>query len=618
LSLEELQKQSSQILNSFLVALNQRLSDSELLKLSELASFISTNNIELSKDDFQATKRVYKNSRKLALDDFYHAQIVLILSRLIDKSDKLFFKSFANSSDLQVLDRAKPLFNALFPQNHFEELTKKLTKAIFQDEFWSKSIVEKEIDIYKAFYNLLTIYPMGTHYRYLYKKLYKVFIEAIKREDDEVVMYLYSPLTFSWNGISQTQEEFKYFNEKVELKLEKFVKKSIIPKYKLEPNRKKINKKRTKIVFLQERMINHSVNKVFYSLLKALSDNEDMSKNYEFIIYDLNFKELGGSNLQTVEDIKKLGFEYFDTHSLVGGSPSPFYSIFHKMLLIRDKLIRDEVDVLVGMNTRAEYNMLFTTRSCPKQIYWSHGNYEYDYKSVDYMVSHILLEDKKKNLSFDLKMHDDFMYDAPDENILSQERDKYPKNSIKLGSIGRLSKIDKEYVETISKIMQNYPNTIYIACGSGDNKAIVEILKKYSVQDRWYFPGHVDAKIYSRIIDILPNTFPYNQGLSMFEFMSIGKPYVSLLTEVMNKQMHDDYHTLSRKKFIKKYSIDTSNKYVSLTYTIDEYEEVLTKVIEDIAVREKIGQEAKRFFEEYYQNTDLDKFFSMLKKVVKT
>lgn len=57
--------------------------------------------------------------------------------------------------------------------------------------------------------------------------------------------------------------------------------------------------------------------------------------------------------------------------------------------MIRDKIIRDEIDILIdftGSNPLAEF--LFVTRSAKKQIYWSHGNTEYDIKSIDLKVSH--------------------------------------------------------------------------------------------------------------------------------------------------------------------------------------------------------------------------------------
>ncbi|WP_419771181.1 MAG: hypothetical protein ACNI3C_05145 [Candidatus Marinarcus sp.] len=431
----------------------------------------------------------------------------------------LIFEEFEN-----IIDN-KELIHLLFPQDKLSSYLKYLYYAIIADKgFWKRTLLEKEKIIYKLFFITLFIYERSKEaYHEMFGYLYELFEKALKQKDEEFLFYLYFPLHFSHNGVATIPAEFKYFNDKVEVKYEKYIQENLIDKYKLQPVQRDISSKKViKIAFLQERLINYSIYKVFYSLVKSLS--EQKSLNYEIVILDLNFPQLSGSNYFMQEEIKALGFEFIDCHTKLVGQSSPFYTPLKKCLDLRNLIIENEIDILIGMHTQIEYNFLFTTRTAPTQIYWSHGNSEYNIKNIDKKISHFVQKSRAEefktfNVTGDYTRDDDIAYEEEAKAI----RETFPKDVVILGSIGRLIKIDNlEYLNTVLEIMKQNLNTIYIACGDGDTKHIKRFLKEHDLENRFVFPGFVNTKVYGRVIDIYLNTFPDPGGESVNEFRTLG------------------------------------------------------------------------------------------------
>jgi len=496
-------------------------------KLLEATRYLQIKETNAAEKSVNIAHKLYERVPK-PQNSFYmiHLNYALSLLNNLDLS-KVYFTSLANFKDIEQFDKDFILVKTLYNEENLGQYLEKFGEALFREEFWSQDILTQKRAIYKLYYLTAMHYPRGSTYKEIFHTLYKVFTSALEKGLDELVFYLYTPLVMSYNGVAQTQEELKYFNEVVEKPLEAFIKNSLIPKYKIKKNAKTINaNKKIKVVFLQERLINYSIYKVLELLLKSLKNYPQ--EEYEFILYDLNFQEFGGSNPITVEKLKNLGITYVDLHKECVGNHDEFYSIIQKSLKVRRKIIKDKVDILIGMHSRPEYNFLFTSRTCAKQIYWSHGNFEYDTTNIDLKITHSgALSKTNEYKTFHLPIALDDYNPAIDPVLLKQTRALYPQKSFILGSIGRLIKLDnEEYIKTVATIMKRHPETIYLACGDGDSSNIKLLLKKFGIEDRFYFTGRVDANLYGNIIDLWLTPFPYGGGSALQEYMYKGKPYI--------------------------------------------------------------------------------------------
>lgn len=265
------------------------------------------------------------------------------------------------------------------------------------------------------------------------------------------------------------------------------------------------------------------------------SSKQSLEEEYEVVVLDINFPQLGGSDKTLQKEIEELGFKYIECHEKFFNNKNVLFTPVQKCLALREMIVNMEIDILIGMHSQPEYNFLFTTRTAPLQIYWSHGNYVYDLKNIDYKLKHGTTELKEeiihKNsyLSINIPLNQKFQYCNKNIKLIEEEKEKYPKNSIVLGTIGRLSKVDCfEYLNAVIKIMEKNEDLIYCACGSGDKNSIISKIKEINsaILDKFYFPGVVDPSIYGYIINIWLDTFPNQQGVSKVEAGLKGCPIV--------------------------------------------------------------------------------------------
>ena len=103
--------------------------------------------------------------------------------------------------------------------------------------------------------------------------------------------------------------------------------------------------------------------------------------------------------------------------------------------------------------------------------------------------------------------------------------------------------------------MESVPNTVYLACGSGNIASIQEKATKLGIADRIFFEGFVDTKLYSFILDIFLDTFPQIQGESareahMWGAIPLIRKWVDGSQIAINDsmvQMRDEYLKLAAK-----------------------------------------------------------------------
>lgn len=599
--MEEFQKIVNDVISQTKIKLEQdpsSLEDETILSFFYINEHLKDKKLS-SENEFYLNdlKNMYiKNCSKfISLDIrfliFYYLLFITDKEEIKDK----FFDIYLVFDKFQNLIDKKDFIYLVFPKEELKTFIKGLTNAFKRIDFWQLNIRGKKEIIFKLFYITIVLYDRSVEpFKLLHDTLYKIYIKAIENKETELLFYLYTPLQFTWNGVSSKQEEFKYYNDVVEKKLENYILSNMLGNIK---TRFKIsdlkNKQKIKIAFLQERIISYSINKTFYSFLKTLK--KYANNNFEIIILDLNFAELGGSSLYFVEKIKEIGFEYVDCQESFSDKNGIFYNLLEKVKKLKDYIHNREIDVLVGMHSRPEYNYLFTTRTAPLQIYWSHGNFEYDIKGIDKVISHYDSR-SMKNYNFEtinILRDEESWNPKVDNEIILKERQKYPEGVLILGLIGRLTKMDSiKYVDLICDIMDEFKNTIFIACGEGNIDGIIrKIEKKGLLKNRFYFPGFVDAHIYGHIIDIMPNTFPYLQGESMNEFQTKKKAFVTL-----QEKQYVDMNILNVKD-------KNDNPFVA---TEDDYKRVLRKLIVDEKYRKNIAQLAYDFNIKEYCTEDIN------------
>ncbi|PPD04277.1 MAG: hypothetical protein CTY29_06330 [Methylobacter sp.] len=437
------------------------------------------------------------------------------------EADKKYFEVLAQSSDLMEIYNNYHYITEAFPVKYFDAYIENYTKALFDDGFFDKTIRHQKEAVCKLVYFTIMFYERNKSFLKIYTALYDIYRQALSRGLSELVLWLYSPLLYCHNSILISQDDFAKFNQQVDKPLENYIKSKLIAELQCLPCRENANTELVKVGFVVERVLDYSLTNVLCALLNNLS-TENLS-HYEFTVYDLNFKELGGSNAEAVAKLCATGFKYVDLHQEIVGTNEHFYSILDKVVKVRDKIIQDDIGLLIATNGRPEVNFLFATRTAPVQVFWTHGNYVFDCDGIDKRIVHYQTEDYKVSgfefIEFEIAADYGLQNPKAYQDKALQLKQKWPQETIFVGSIGRLSKLESDsYLAIVAKLLKDNPNTVYLACGSGDSAELKAKLDRLGVLERFYFEGYVDPGVYAFVIDIYLDPFPHGGGESLQEY----------------------------------------------------------------------------------------------------
>jgi hypothetical protein len=429
----------------------------------------------------------------------------------------------------------------------------------------------------------------------VFKDLVWLLDELEKREEIEEFMYVHFFTYHVYGNNIQTIDEWRVFNEVVERKGSKFFKKWG-EKNNLLKSKKEVSKNKKKIAFLLDRIVLNSPFMVTYSLIKSLLSDKEFRKKYEIYLYSISYVEKEVDDKNLIEQLSVMGVNIISMQDYFI-SEGYYYSHLKKALFLREKIIKDEIDYLISGFGYDIPNFIFSNRSAPKQIFWSHGNCTSEVEDIDIRMSHFEQQCKDKEWKiFNISIAEEFLIGSEEDKrkgklIKDSLLEAFGEDTVFLGTIGRYVKIDSdEYIKVIAEIMKENPNTVYLACGGGDKQSIIEKLKKYKIDEkRFIFTGLVNPHQFGWVIDVWSETFPLRQGNSRNEFEAKGGAIIGY-KKFYTKEAIEDIEEIAK----------TIN-FSPLADTLKEFVEKTSKVIQDKNLRENVGKLYLKLIKKYSQ-----------------
>jgi hypothetical protein len=279
-------------------------------------------------------------------------------------------------------------------------------------------------------------------------------------------------------------------------------------------------------------------------------------------------------------------------------------------LLLREQIINDEIDYLVGGFGYDIPNFIFSNRSAPKQLFWSHGNCTSEVENIDIRISHFPQEcENHEWKTFTVPMAEEFLVGSDEDKIRGELLKKsliegFGEDTVILVTIGRLVKIEsEEYIKSISEIMKQNPNTIYLACGNGNQENVEKLMDKYGIDlKRVVFTGQVNPHMYGWVIDVWPDSFPLEQGQSKNEFMA-KKGCVIFYNDLsnINESVYNYFYNYFELKL----------NFSPLGMHPKEYIQKVNSVIRNNKLRKDVG--SIEYESRINRTVNLDKIFNILK-----
>ncbi|OVE82224.1 hypothetical protein BVY03_01435, partial [bacterium K02(2017)] len=514
-----------------------------------------------------------------------------------------------------ALEDFKIFFTKIFPKN--TEVLNILKKHVFDESFWSKDLTQQKCSILWVMSVYWIIYPNQKNITdIIYPIWIKILNQALNKDQTELAFFLYYPCQHIQLLINESTEGKIRVVKDIETPLSNY-NYNLTKKYNLNQVKNKLTQQSKKrIAFVYPRLVLNSPTKVLLSLLKSLTSHGP--NEYEYYIYDLEAIETTPSDPLVIESFKKLGVHYINNHQLLEEQNNGYYfSYLDKCLKIRESITQQHIDVLIGVGVNIQTNFLFSTRSAPMQVYWWHGSEYYNVKNIDIRIVHSRITAQNNIINagnFDyncfVSVSDKAMYNPPiDKSIVSKIRNQYPANTIILGMIGRIKKMDSNhYLNTIAAIMDLNPNTIFLACGAGNINGegpydnIVKSLKKLGIEDRVYFTGQINPHIYGHVIDFMLDTFPMRHGEAKQEFLAKKGLVLCLKGQVYPEDLDNSSDVPAR--LVETYKEKFNEKGLNRTfaYSINDYIQIADHLIKNILINKQKKEIFVETHNEEYKN----------------
>lgn len=418
----------------------------------------------------------------------------------------------------------------------------------------------------------------------LEQPLKELMLHALVLNQLPLAMQIYNVAHFVLSNLFQTQNEMRSFDEDFTRPMSRHY----IQLSSSLANPSEHSGAKKKIAFVRDRLVYNSTHKVEFTIIKTLMEDEEFSSLYDLYMYSVGHIEIELDNREIVTEYEKLGVDVRVIPD-VWYSKGYYYDHLEKAKIIRNDMIREGIDIMIGtVGNNNVIDFLFATRTAPQQMYWSHGNFTYDIDGIDIRITH------SDEAITPLGLREGFEYRfffAPYdlsalrgnalEATIVEERQKYPSDTIILGSIGRIVKLENDaYLEAVAEIMRRNSKTIYLACGSGESAFVRARLKRLGIEERFYFTGFVDPHLYGHLIDLYLDTFPMGSGEALNEYLAKEKIAVILLQQD---------HPVIRELF----ALGKEKSYQRIhAYNRDDYIELADRILNDPDLRNKLMQEA--------------------------
>jgi len=455
---------------------------------------------------------------------------------------------------------------------NWQEALKELLDDFFNlDEFERKTIL---INIITMLWNNKFLIS-NKDWLKLEENFSKLLKEAIDKDLIEDVMMIHFVSYVIFGNNYQTRSEWQKFNKMFEEVASKYYKNW---DKKLTPPKAKKTKK---IGFLIDRIVLNSPYKMLYSLVKSISKDADV------YVYSMRYVDKQVDDEKLIKELEKIGAKVYVIKDF--DEMQMYYPHSLKAMKLREKIIDDEIEYLVGGSGDIA-NFIFSTRTAPNQIFWSHGYCDAKIENIDKKISHFKQECEDFEV-FELNIDKEFLIGTKKEKEDSEKLKKllqkqYGKNAKFVGTISRPSKLDsKEYINTVSEILRKNKNVYYIVAGSSKSENIKSLIPK-DLEDRFIFVGFVNPHVWGWVIDVVLDTFPLRQGQSKNELIAKGKPVV-FMDKYLNDTIRNWYEGFDEKPFAKDEK---------------EYIEIANRLLNDKEYYKKLSKWNKKIFDNQKTN----------------
>lgn len=379
----------------------------------------------------------------------------------------------------------------------------------------------------------------------LYPVWWQSFSDLLDRRRLDDALFLYYPCYHLFNAVHREAKHRRLYNDQIVQTLERYLQtqksnESQSTQLKLE------EKKPIRVGIFVNRLVWTSVSKILISLMRC---NQTYSNGaLDLILYDTEIIETTASDKNAIQMVKNSGAQYVSCHSLIDDADSGYYySRLKKSEVIRKKIQSDQIDVLISCGYNHFTTYLFTLRTAPVQVYWSHGFDSLNLENIDFRGHHggedppIVFRENHWFMGFKVGMDPLFYNPTIDESLVQSVKNRFSEKTIFLGVLSSLLKLNQpQYLKVIATLLKKHERAVFLFCGAGNTpgegpyESIKAFFENENLSHRIFFEGQVNPHVYARVIQLFLVSFPQGQGEALTEYILKGGLHLRFYSSQQN------------------------------------------------------------------------------------
>jgi len=281
---------------------------------------------------------------------------------------------------------------------------------------------------------------------------------------------------------------------------------------------------------------------------------------------------------------------------------------------LKQRCIADDIAALVFVSVPLYVCFLAAARVAPVSIWWAMKYHGMRAEDLNGYVTHAIHQKRPAHLPDYWRLYDIGYPPLVDASLADKARELRTKfgadqGAVIVGFLGRAERLsNKNYVSALARILRACPNAVYLWTGRTQPVEFLEMLQKEGVEDRCRHIGWINTKLYAQVFDIQIDPFPFASGFTAAECMAVGKPSITLITpEAMESSTaayvvplyRGEVGTVDDQNYIKDRFGPALFPYCA---TVDEYVALATRLIQDAALRRRVGEACVDLVERYLSN----------------
>jgi glycosyltransferase involved in cell wall biosynthesis len=209
---------------------------------------------------------------------------------------------------------------------------------------------------------------------------------------------------------------------------------------------------------------------------------------------------------------------------------------FDRLAALRDEMHKSSVLAVVFVSVPVAMALGFAMGLAPVQIWWSMKYHSLEFDEIDGYLALGSFERHRTIGNRVWRIVHRALGPLHDPSLAERARDVRAALGVAegrtiFGCIGRAEKIySPRYIAALAAILRRVPDAVYLWTGSSMRTDIASLFKEHGIQDRCFFVGWINSRLYAQVLDVFVDSFPFASGLTAFEAMAAGTPVVAMIT----------------------------------------------------------------------------------------